>query len=78
MISRIFKTESGFALALPEDVLEQLGVQEGSDVDVMLELENHQIVIRLLDSSGIDEEFARQVATFIEKYRQALDVLAKS
>jgi hypothetical protein len=55
-------------------------MQKGTEVNVELDPENRQIVITLVDPlamAGVDQEFARQVAEFIEQYRPALQQLAK-
>jgi hypothetical protein len=47
---------------------------------VELDRENRQIIIRPAEepiAGGIDENFARQLAEFIEEYRPALEALAK-
>jgi len=66
-------------VSLPKDVLVSLGIAEGADVQVELDRENRQIVIRPVElpvAAAIDAEFTRQVAEFIEEYRPALDALA--
>jgi antitoxin component of MazEF toxin-antitoxin module len=68
-------------ISLPRDALEYLGLEEGADVSVDLDREKRQIVITPVEMplavAGIDEEFAHQVAEFIEQYRPALEALAK-
>jgi putative addiction module antidote len=80
MVRKLFKTGNSIVVSLPKDVIEPLGVSEGTDVSVELDREKGQIVIRPVQSSNpgvIDAEFARQVAEFIEEYRPALEALAK-
>jgi putative addiction module antidote len=80
MVRKIFKTGNSIVVSLPKSALEQLGMDEGADVQVELDKENRQIVIRPVElpiAGSIDEEFARQVSDFIEKYRPALESLAK-
>jgi len=81
MIRKTFKTGNSFVISLPREVLEYLGIQEGSEVSVELDRERRQIVITpinvLKTMAGVDEEFAHQVKEFIEQYRPALDALAK-
>jgi len=79
MLRRIFKSGNSIVVSLPKDLLEPLGVAEGSDVSVELDRQNRQIVIRSVkmpNAGGIDEDFARQVAEFIHEYRPALEALA--
>jgi antitoxin MazE len=80
MIRKIFKTGNSVVVSLPKDALEQLGVAEGTDVQVELDEQNRQIVIRPVElpvAGIIDEAFAKQVADFIKRYKPALDALAK-
>jgi putative addiction module antidote len=80
MVRKIFKTGNSRVVPLPKEALEYLHMQEGTEVNVELDPENRQIVITLVDPlamAGVDQEFARQVAEFIEQYRPALQQLAK-
>ncbi len=80
MLRKLFKTGNSIVVSLPKDIIEPLGVSEGTDVSVELDRENRQIIIRPAEhpiASDIDEEFARQLAEFIEEYRPALEALAK-
>jgi len=77
MLRKIFKTGNSMVVSLPREILEPLGVSDGSEVSV--ELEDGKIVIRPMQQSvpGVDEAFARQLAEFIDEYRPALEALAK-
>ena len=80
MVRKIFRTGNSIVVSLPKNALEQLGVAEGADVQVELDQANRQIVIRPVElpiAGSIDDAFARQVAGFIERYRPALEALAK-
>ena len=80
MVCKLFKTGNSIVVSLPKDVIEPLGVTEGTDVSVELDREKGQIVIRPVQSpiaGVIDADFARQVAEFIEEYRPALEALSK-
>ena len=80
MVRKIFRTGNSIVVSLPKNALEKLGVEEGSDVQVELDQENRQIVIRPVElpiAGIIDDAFARRVAELIEKYRPALEALAK-
>ena len=71
MLRKIFKTGNSVVVSLPKDAMEYLHIKEGMDV---------QIVITPADPpgeiAGVDQEFARQVAEFIEQYRLVLEELA--
>lgn len=77
MLRKIFKSGNSLVISLPKEMMAALGLLDGSEVSVTLE--DGKIIIRLVkqNASGVDEEFARQVAEFIEEYRPALEALAK-
>jgi antitoxin MazE len=80
MLRKLFKTGNSIVVSLPKDITEPLGVSEGTDVSVELDRENRQIIIRPTAppiAGDIDEDFARQLAEFIEEYRPALEALSK-
>ncbi len=81
MRRKVFKTGNSIVVSLPKEALDFLGIEEGKDVSVDLDRENHQILITPLplenEDAGIDETFARQVSDFISQYRAALEELAK-
>lgn len=78
MPRKIFKTGNSMVISLPKETLEFLNLGEGSEVSVELDKERGEIVITPLGRGlpGVDPEFARQVAEFIEQYRPALEALA--
>ena len=79
MLRKVFKTGNSIVVSLPKELLEPLGVTEGTDVSVELDREHGQIVIRpsLPIVAGVDEDFAQQLNQFINEYRPALEALAK-
>ncbi len=81
MIRRLFKTGNSIVLSLPKEVLDDLGVKDGENVQLELDREGKRVIITPVDQplavAGVNEEFARQVDEFIERYRSALDELAK-
>ena len=80
MLRKLFKTGNSIVVSLPKDIIEPLGVSEGTDVSVELDREKGQIIIRPVEdpiAGVIDADFARQVAEFIEEYRPALEALSK-
>jgi putative addiction module antidote len=81
MLRKVFKTGNSVVVSLPKDALDYLGLVEGVEVAVDLDREKRQIVITPVEKplviAGVDENFARQVAEFIEQYRPALEALAK-
>ena len=81
MIRRLFKTGNSIVLSLPKEVLDNLGVGDGENVNIELENDQHRLIItpiaRSVSLDGVDEDFAHQVSEFIRQYRPALDELAK-
>jgi antitoxin MazE len=78
MLRKVFKTGNSTVISIPKEMLQNLGIGDGSDVSVELDSKTHQITIRPAERSqaGVDEVFARQVAEFIDEYRPALEALA--
>ncbi len=81
MIRKIFRTGNSIVISLPREALEYLDIHEGAEVEVNLDRENRQVVVKPveipLEEAGVDKKFAQQVAEFIEQYRPALEELAK-
>jgi len=80
MLRKLFKTGNSIVVSLPRDLIETLGISEGEDVSVELDKDNQQIVIRRAEypiAGEISEEFAQQLAEFIDEYRPALEALAQ-
>jgi antitoxin MazE len=81
MLRRLFKTGNSVVISLPREMLESLGVAEGESVSVELDRAQRCVIItpveKPLEAAGVDEQFARQVNDFIEKYRTALEELAR-
>lgn len=80
MERKIFKTGNSLVISLPRESLQSLGLEEGSQVNVFVDENSGRIVIEPLRSSladDIDPAFAGQLDDFIERYRPALEALAK-
>ena len=79
MARKIFKTGNSMVVSLPKELLESLSLTNGSEVSVELDKERGEIIITPVRKAppGVDQEFARQVAEFIEQYRPALEALAR-
>jgi len=63
---------------LPGAFLQTLNLKEGSEVSVSLDMERGVTVVApaVRPLPGVDAEFGRQVAEFVEEYRRALEALA--
>jgi putative addiction module antidote len=78
MVRKVFKSGNSFVIFLPRESLQQLGLQEGSEVTVAVDQEEGLIIIeRIQPLVEIDADFAQQLNDFIENYRPALEALAK-
>ena len=79
MVRKIFRTGNSLVISLLKDSIEQLGLQEGSEVSVTFEAEEGRLIIEPNRTAiaDIDLAFAKQLDEFIEQYRPALEALAK-
>lgn len=75
MVSTIFKSGDRLVVELPAELMEALGLSEGSGVRVELDHEHGGILVAPAD--GVDEDFDALVRETIAKYRPALEALAK-
>ena len=77
MVRRLFKSGNSVVLALSKEMLDALHLQAGEGVTVELDAERRQIVVSRIPSEtgDVDEQFACQVAEFIDAYRPALEAL---
>ncbi|MGD0878827.1 MAG: AbrB/MazE/SpoVT family DNA-binding domain-containing protein [Anaerolineales bacterium] len=79
ILRKVFKTGNSLVVSLPRDLIEPLGMTEGTEVSVELDRKNRQILIRSTEKSfaaDLSEEFACQVSDFIIEYKSALEALA--
>lgn len=81
MLRKVFRTGNSVVISLPREMLDYLNINEGAEVEVNLDRENRQVIVKPADlplvAAGVDENFAHQLAEFIEQYRPALEELAK-
>lgn len=79
MTRKVFRSGNSLAVTLPPDAMKRFGIIEGSEVEVTEDEEHGGILVTpaAVDLAGIDPEFARHVAEFVERYRPALEALAK-
>jgi putative addiction module antidote len=77
----LFKSGNSTVIALPKEMVEHLGITLGDKVELVFGAEDREIILKPAEShrvaGSVDEDFARQVAEFIEEYRSALDALAR-
>ena len=80
MQRQLFKTGNSTVISLPKELLDAIGLKNGENVSIELDKQNNRLVISAVKkpmAAGVNEEFAKQVNAFIEKYRPALEELAK-
>ncbi len=79
MIRKVFKAGNSLVISLPRATLAALGLSEGSELEITLDVEAGQIVLSPLrpPADDIDATFARQLDDFITQYRPALEALAR-
>ncbi len=79
MPRKIFRTGNSAVVSLPADVLETVGLELGDSVTVSADPEQRQIIITPAETSlpGVRPGFLDHVDDFIERYRPALETLAK-
>lgn len=81
MLRKVFRTGNSMVISLPREALEYLDIREGTEIELNLDRENRELILKPLGislaGSGVDEKFALQVSEFIEKYRPALQKLAE-
>lgn len=77
MIRSVFKSGNSLVVALPGQLLEELHLKEGSEVDIAMSDDGGSIEISPVDKAAISPDFARKVDEFIEMYRPALESLSQ-
>jgi putative addiction module antidote len=79
MPRKIFRTGNSAVVSLPADVLETIGLELGDEVTVVADPGQQRIIITPAEPSlpGVRPGFLEHVDRFIERYRPALETLAK-
>ncbi len=79
MQRKVFRSGNSVVVSLPREISDALRIGEGSDVSLELDVEQRRVIIIPSERSEveIDEEYVRQVNEFIERYRPALEELAR-
>lgn len=81
MIRRLFNSGNSVVLSMPKEYLEGLGVAVGDEINLQLDRASKRLILapleKEIETAGIDQAFSNQVAAFIDRYRPALDALAK-
>lgn len=83
MLQKVIQAGNSAAVIIPKSVLEEMGLIVGDRIEVRTTRKPLKVEILpkkkaiLSKSSGITKSFARSVDQFIQKYRPALEELAK-
>jgi antitoxin MazE len=81
MQRKVFAVGNSKGVSIPTEYLARLDLAVGSEVNITLDEHRDRIVIQPLRRprmpKGLNRKFVNQVNEFIEKYRPALEELAK-
>lgn len=75
MTQKVLKVGSSAMVTLPKKSLKELGIKIGDEVLVDVDVKKRRVVVE--PARKIDEELLEWTQKFIEKYRPALEALAK-
>lgn len=75
MTQKVLKVGSSAAVTIPKKSLQDLGLDIGSQVSV--EIDRQRKVVMVKPIWGVDKELIDWTKKFIERYRPALEALAK-
>jgi len=75
MIQKLLKVGSSAAVTIPKKSLRELGLEIGDEVTVNVDIANECVTIG--PSKKRQAEIVGWINTFIEKYRPALEALAR-
>ncbi|RPF47158.1 putative addiction module antidote [Thermodesulfitimonas autotrophica] len=79
-VRKVFRAGNSLVISLPQEMLRELELTEGSRVAVSVDRQRGEIVLRPFtgaDGSGIAGDFAKQVEEFINEYAGVLRELKK-
>ncbi len=79
MARKVFRAGNSMVVALPREVMTQAGIADGCEVSVEYDHEHGGILVKPVQREvpSVDQDFAGQVAGFIDRYRPTLEALAK-
>ena len=66
MLRKLFHMRNRKVVTLPQETLELLGIWEDMELDVVVDAQNHQIVLRPIEKK-IDPQLAQKVAETIRQ-----------
>ena len=79
MARKVFRTGNSAVVSLPPDVLEAVGLELGDSVTVIADPERRRIIVSPAEAvlPDVRADFLKTVDRFIERYRPALETLAR-
>lgn len=75
MIQKVLKVGSSAAVTIPKKSLEELGLKIGDQVTVRIDKNRKSVIVE--PTVVVDKELMEWTNGFIERYRPALEELAK-
>jgi putative addiction module antidote len=75
MIQKILKVGSSAAVTIPKKSLDELGLEPGDQV--LVEIDKNRRAVIIEPAVTVESEILTWTKKFIEKYRTALEALAK-
>ncbi len=76
MTQKVLRVGSSAAVTIPKKSLEELGLKIGDRITIDLDKKNKIVSFRPLQK-GVDKEVLQWTKKFIDRYRPALEALAK-
>ena len=81
MLRKICKIGNSQGVSIPKEIMEKLNLTHDSQVDITLNEENQEIIIKpsaiKIKREDINASFADQVNDFIKQYKPALKALSE-
>lgn len=81
MARKIVQTGSSLAVTLPKDIVDQLGLKRGDEVEVALNPKDHVIIIRpgirYAEGGKVSKRFKDAAAEVMKRYDKAFAELSK-
>lgn len=80
MLRKVIQVGRSQAVTIPKEIAQEAHLRNGSKVDVNYKSENGEIILRPLKKAGIpklDHKFAQALQRGLNRYKDALKVLAR-
>ena len=76
MTQKVLKVGDSAAVTIPRKALEELGLRVGDSINVEIDKKKRMVFIEPVNKT-VDKEFLVWTRKFIERYKPALEALAK-